>query len=129
MRGCDVLEGMRAVMAAIAAGGMLLAGCTGHAAPALSASAAVYIDYCAPCGYGTGPWDLVTADGAALARKGNVGGLTQPVAASFLTAALGWVVGTYIDNRDRSRPRRYWRVVTTSDGGRTWRVELTSAAG
>jgi hypothetical protein len=96
---------------------------------ALSASAAVYIDYCPACGYGTGPWDLVTADGAALARKGNVGDLTQPVAASFLTPALGWVVGTYIDNRDPSRPRRYWRVVTTSDGGRTWRVELTSAGG
>jgi hypothetical protein len=96
---------------------------------ALSASAAVYIDYCAPCGYGTGPWDLVTADGAALARKGNVGDLTQPVAASFLTAALGWVVGTYIDNRDPSRPRRYWRVVSTSDGGRTWRVDYAARGG
>jgi hypothetical protein len=96
---------------------------------ALSASAAVYIDYCAPCGYGTGPWDLVTADGAALARKGNVGDLNQPVTASFLSPAVGWVVGTYIDNRDPSRPIRYWRVVSTSDGGRTWRVDYAARGG
>ncbi len=93
---------------------------------ALSSSAAVYVDYCSPCGYGTGPWDLVTGDGAPLPREGNVGELNQPVAASFLTPALGWVVGTYIDNRDPSRPRRYWRVVTTSDGGRTWQVDYTT---
>jgi hypothetical protein len=95
----------------------------------LNASAAVYVDYCPACGYGTGPWDLVTSAGAALAREGNVGGLNQPVAASFLTPALGWVVGTYIDNRDPSRPLRYWRVVSTADGGRTWRVDYAARCG
>jgi len=50
---------------------------------ALSASAAVYIDCCSPCGYGTGPWDLVTGDGATLTRERNVGDLNQPLAASF----------------------------------------------
>jgi len=55
-----------------------------HAHPGLSASAAVHVDYCPACGYGTGPWHLVTGDGAALAREGNVGDLNQPVAASFL---------------------------------------------
>jgi hypothetical protein len=91
---------------------------------ALSASAAVYIDWCPACGYGTGPWDLAAGGGASLAREGNVGGLNQPVAASFLTPALGWVAGSYY--RDPSQPRRFWRVVTTSDGGRTWRVDYTA---
>jgi len=93
---------------------------------ALSASAAVYIDYCPACGYGTAPWALATGDGASLARKGNVGELNLPVAASFLTPALGWVVGSSSDYRDPSRPRHFWRVVTTSDGGRTWRVDYTA---
>jgi Photosynthesis system II assembly factor YCF48 len=95
----------------------------------LSASAAVYVDYCPACGYGTGPWDLVTGAGAVLTRRGNVGGLNQPVAASFLTPELGWVAGTYLDNRDPSRPERYWRVVSTSDGGRTWRVDYAARGG
>jgi len=37
------------------------------------------------------------------------------------------LAGTCIDSRDPGRPRRYWRVVTTSDGGRSWRVAYTSA--
>jgi hypothetical protein len=96
---------------------------------ALSSSAAAYVDYCSPCGDGTGPWDLVTGNGATLSRKGNVGELNQPLAASFLTPALGWVVGTYVDNRDPRRPRRCWRVVTTSDGGRNWQVDYTTHSG
>src|SRR5260370_41911731 len=52
MRWCGVLEGMRAVMAAIAAGGMLLAGFTQPAAPAAASS---------PAGAGSG---LASAGGA-----------------------------------------------------------------
>jgi hypothetical protein len=92
---------------------------------ALSASAAVYVDWCPACGYGTGPWDLATGNGAALAREGNVGDLNEPEAASFLTPSLGWVVGSAIDSRDPARPHGYWRVVATSDAGRAWRVDYS----
>jgi hypothetical protein len=95
---------------------------------ALSSSAAVYIDYCPACGYGTAPWDLATGGGAVLAWQGNVGGLTQPVAASFLTPELGWVIGLHADYRNPSKPRRYVRIVATSDGGRTWRVDYTAGS-
>jgi hypothetical protein len=88
MDGTDVLKGMRAVLPASRRGRVGgVAGPLPAAFSALSSSAAVYVDYCSPCGYGTGPWDLVTGDGATLSRKGNVGELTQPVAASFLTPA------------------------------------------
>jgi hypothetical protein len=94
----------------------------------LSASAAVYIDYCPACGYGTAPWDLATSDGASLAREGNVGDLNQPVAASFLTPASGWVIGFVTDYRSPSRPRRYSRIVATSDGARTWQIDYTAGS-
>jgi len=92
---------------------------------ALSAAAAVYIDYCPACGYGTAPWALATGNGASLAREGNVGDLNVPVAASFLTPAQGWVVGSVFDQRNPSE--RTWRIVATSDGGRTWRTGYSSA--
>lgn len=93
---------------------------------ALSASTAVYIDFCTACGYGTAPWDLVTGGGAVLARRGNVGDLNQPIAASFVSPALGWVIGFKTDYR--SRPSRHARIVATSDGGRTWRVEYSAGS-
>lgn len=95
---------------------------------ALSASAAVFIDYCPACGYGTAPWDLATSGGASLAPQGSVGGLTQPTAASFLTPALGWVTGLDTSYRNPGRPRRSARIVATTDGGRTWRVEYATAS-
>jgi len=94
---------------------------------ALSASAAVYIDYCPACGYGTAPWDLATGGGASLTRRGNVGDLNWPVAASFLTPELGWVTGFEVDSRNPSRPRLYPRIVATSDGGRTWHIDYAAS--
>jgi hypothetical protein len=95
---------------------------------ALSASAAVYVDYCPACGYGTAPWDLATSGGAMLSPQGNVGGLTEPTAVSFVSPAQGWVTGLDISYRNPGRPRGRVRIVATADGGRTWRVEYTSAA-
>jgi hypothetical protein len=83
---------------------------------------------CPACGYGTAPWDLATGGGAMLSPQGNVGGLTQPTAASFLSPAQGWVTGLEISYRNPGRPRRCVRIVATADGGRTWRVEYTSAS-
>jgi photosystem II stability/assembly factor-like uncharacterized protein len=85
----------------------------------ISTGAAAFIDTCAPCGrgFGTVPWLIATAHGG-LSRKGNVAGINQPTAASFLTPALGWVVGA----QETGSADRY-RIVRTGDGGRTWQVQ------
>jgi len=94
---------------------------------AISPSAAVFIDGCPACGgMGTAPWDLVTGSGTKLTQKGNVPGLNQPVAASFLSPQLGWVVGVVISLSDAGRVRQQQRIVFTDDGGRTWHVQYAS---
>jgi len=85
---------------------------------AISSSAAAFIDWCDVCGYGTAPWVLAADDGARLDRAGTVGGLNQALGASFLSPSLGWVVGTW-----RSGAQISSRIVSTADGGRSWRVQ------
>ena len=82
---------------------------------ALSSSAAAFVDWCPACGNGTVPWALVSASGAAITRKGDVPGLTQPEAASFLSAQDGWIAGT--------AGRHGQRIVATANGGRSWQVQ------
>jgi photosystem II stability/assembly factor-like uncharacterized protein len=101
----------------------------GYAGPfsAISPSMAVFIDGCPACdGAGTAPWDLVTGSGAVLTPKGNVPGLNQPMAASFLSPQLGWVVGIAISDSGTGQIRQQQRIVFTDDGGRTWHVQYAS---
>jgi len=93
---------------------------------ALSPSAAVFIDYCPACGPGTAPWDLATGSGATLTVKGNVGKITDPQAASFLSARVGWVAGTATQFTDTGKARSQQRIVATTDGGTTWQLEYAS---
>jgi hypothetical protein len=93
---------------------------------ALSPSAAVFIDYCPACGPGTAPWDVAAGSGATLAVKGNVGKITDPQAASFLSAQAGWVAGTASEFTDPGKSREQQRIVATTDGGRTWQLEYAS---
>lgn len=89
---------------------------------AISASTAIYIGWCAACsGPIALPWDLATRNGAVLRREGILGGLTLAHAAAFLTPALGWVTGTRVGYRHQRQ-----RIVSTSDGGRTWQIDYTS---
>jgi photosystem II stability/assembly factor-like uncharacterized protein len=89
---------------------------------ALSPSAAIFIDNCTACGAGTAPWDLVTNSGATLTSEGNVGGITGAEAASFISAQVGWVAGTYMTFQgDTNRAQQ--RIVATTDGGRSWHVQ------
>ena len=91
---------------------------------AVSPTSAAFIDFCPACEPGASvPWDLVT--GTTVIREGNVGGLTQPESASFLSAQLGWVTGIVVRYHGTTS-RWYQRIVTTSDGGRSWRVLYTS---
>jgi photosystem II stability/assembly factor-like uncharacterized protein len=94
---------------------------------AISPSAAVYIGWCPACAgtatAPTAPWDLVTGSGALLTPEGTVPGLDQPVAASFLSPQIGWVVGIVISDNGPGRVRQQQRIVCTDDGGRTWHVQ------
>ncbi len=93
---------------------------------ALSPSAAVFIDSCAPCGAGTAPWAVATSSGAALAEQGNVGGLNFAQAAAFLSSQTGWVAGTYSEVPAKGKSRHQQRIVATTDGGKTWQTQWAS---
>jgi hypothetical protein len=90
---------------------------------ALSPSAAVYIDWCDACGVGTAPWDLVTNSGATLTEEGNIGDLSEPQAAGFLSPEVGWVAGTALVSKAPDTLLSQQRIVATADGGRTWQVQ------
>jgi hypothetical protein len=91
---------------------------------ALSPSAAVFVDLCVACGYGTAPWDVATDSGATLVKEGNVGKVNDPQAASFLSPGTGWVAGLAYASATASAKDQE-RIVATADGGRTWQVEWT----
>jgi photosystem II stability/assembly factor-like uncharacterized protein len=92
---------------------------------AIDASSAAFIDWCSACGPGTAPWDIATNSGATLTKEGNVGAITQPQAASFLSAQAGWVAGTdtVYPTADTGKFKSQERIVATTDGGRTWHVQ------
>jgi photosystem II stability/assembly factor-like uncharacterized protein len=90
---------------------------------AVDSADAVFIDSCSACGYGTAPWDVASRSGATLTKEGNVGAITSPEAASFLSAKTGWVAGTDTVYQASGKSRAQERIVATTDGGRTWRVQ------
>jgi photosystem II stability/assembly factor-like uncharacterized protein len=90
---------------------------------ALSSSAAVFIDSCSACGAGTAPWDVATNSGATLTKEGNVGAITTPQAASFMSAQVGWVTGQDAVFPSSGKPQYQERIVATTDGGHTWHVQ------
>jgi len=91
---------------------------------AISPSAAAFIDWDpGSSAQMAAPWNLVTGSGAVLTPEGSVGGLTDPVAASFISPRLGWVAGS-VTSDDGYRQR--WRIVFTGDGGRTWQIQYAS---
>jgi len=92
---------------------------------AIDAASAAFIDWCSACGAGTAPWDIATNSGSTLTKKGNVGAITQPQAASFLSPEVGWVAGSdsVFPTSAKGTPKSQERIVATTDGGRTWHVQ------
>jgi len=92
---------------------------------AIDSSSAAFIDWCSACGPGTAPWDIAAGSGTTLAREGNVGAITYPQAASFLSPEVGWVAGseTVYPTPDTGTSKSQERIVATTDGGRTWHVQ------
>jgi hypothetical protein len=88
---------------------------------AISPEDAAFVDSCSPCGQqGTAPWDLAAGSGANLVREGNVGEINYPIAASFLSPDVGWVVGT-----EGLGSKTVLRIVHTADGGISWQTQWT----
>ncbi len=92
---------------------------------AISPATAVVIGSCPPCGDGTAPWALLTAAGAVITPRGNIGGLNEAAAASFLTPRLGWVAGASTNFRHPANPVQRQRIVMTSDGGKSWHTQYS----
>jgi photosystem II stability/assembly factor-like uncharacterized protein len=85
---------------------------------AISPASAVFLGYCPACGFGTVSWDLVT--GITVTRDGNVSGIDQAEAASFVSPRRGWVLGVVPQNGPKGSFEQ--RIMGTSDGGQTWRL-------
>ena len=80
---------------------------------AISPQAAVYVGYTPPIGDGAAPVEVASAGGATLTREGDVGGVSVPEAAAFISTSQGWVVGEALPSGD-------FVVEATADGGHTW---------
>jgi hypothetical protein len=95
----------------------------------IDSASAAFIDWCSGCGPGTAPWDIATNSGATLTQEGNVGAITDPQGASFLSAQAGYVAGsdTVFPTSASGQARFQERIVRTTDGGRTWHVQWASA--
>ena len=93
---------------------------------AIDADTAAFIDGCLACGFGAAPWAVAERGGKELLRRGNVGYITVSLGASFVTSRSGWVTGMYIRYGSGGTSSTVYRLVHTSDAGRTWKVEYTS---
>jgi photosystem II stability/assembly factor-like uncharacterized protein len=80
---------------------------------AVSPVAAVFVGYTPALGYGAAPVALVTSGGATLTSEGNVGGVSVPEAAAFISPSQGWVVGETLPSGD-------FVIETTANSGHTW---------
>lgn len=80
---------------------------------AISPDAAAFVGYNPPMGYGAAPLMMATAGGATLTSAGNVGGVSVPGSAAFISPSQGWVVGETL-------PSRGFVIEATADGGHTW---------
>lgn len=104
---------------------------------AVSTSAAVFVDFCPACSTAvphrartwhetSAPMLIAKRGGARLERRGGVIGITAASAVDFVSGDNGWVVGTFTIDRlvdNRLSQTLIDRIVHTSDGGRSWRIQ------
>jgi hypothetical protein len=105
---------------------------------AINAETAAFIDWCPTCATAvaghahtwyvtSAPMLLAERGGSRLARRGAIDGLTAATAADFISTSRGWIVGTLtIDHLvgNHTRDDTVDRIERTSDGGRTWQIQL-----
>jgi photosystem II stability/assembly factor-like uncharacterized protein len=88
---------------------------------AISANAAAFVGYTPPAnGWGAAPLSLAGNGGGTLSGAGNIAAINEPLAAAFLSANQGWVVGENLKTNT-------FAIEATSNGGRTWTTEYTTS--
>ncbi len=88
---------------------------------AIDSSAAAFVGYTPPMGYGAAPVTLASANGRLLTSEGNVAVINEPLGASFLSQTTGWVVGASLQPNANG-----YEIEATTDSGRTWTTEYTT---
>ena len=95
---------------------------------AIGPETAFFLDTCSACGAGTVPAAVVTGTQQrdTITKRPDLGLLTSLDGLSFSDSQHGWATGQLVvpGTRAGGTSRNTWRIVATSDGGRTWRVQL-----
>ena len=88
---------------------------------AISPDAAAFVGYTPPAnGWGAAPLALAGDGGGTLSNTGNIAEINEPLAAAFLSADRGWVVGENLKTNT-------FAIEATSDGGHTWATQYTTS--
>ena len=88
---------------------------------AISPDAAAFVGYTPPAnGWGAAPLALAGDGGGTLRDTGNIAEINEPLAAAFLSADRGWVVGENLKTNT-------FAIEATSDGGHTWATQYTTS--
>ena len=90
---------------------------------AVSATTAVFIDYCPACGAGTAPLAMTVDGGHSLLRRGEIPGLTEATGASFVTGDEGWVIGVEQLWHNGHHIGERYRILRTDDSARHWTTQ------
>jgi photosystem II stability/assembly factor-like uncharacterized protein len=86
---------------------------------AIDSATAAFVGFSPAVGNGVAPLELASDNGRVLAKDGNVATINEPLAAAFLSAAQGWVVGENLRTRAFS-------IEATTNSGRTWTTQYTT---
>ena len=85
---------------------------------AVSGETAIFVGFSpAPA---VAPMDIATDNGSKLSSSRNVTGIYEPTGVAFVSGDRGWVIGVSV-------PIGGWVIEATSNGGRTWTRQWSSA--
>ncbi len=88
---------------------------------AISAEAAVFIDFCPACSPPSAPIAIAGDGGRTLARLGNIPSMSEVTSASFRSEREGWVAGALFEGGGHVE----FLLLHTDDRGRTWQTQYT----
>jgi hypothetical protein len=100
---------------------------------AINARSAAFLDSCPACEPDPSApiaiaIAIATNGGSRLLKTHNLTGITGPVAASFTSTSQGWVIGALDHYVPTGVTAFTYRVVHTTDGGRSWYTQYAMPA-